>query len=161
MIWKNRTIQIRTRILLEDVGFQLKKGQSLGIMGPNGVGKTVLARAIAGELEAKGGIAEAEVFLKRCYVPFHSSLALRNGGAVYRQQRWNKIDTELLPTVSEVLKQSVDPEHAQQLAGQFGLEPLLDSFVINLSNGEQRKLELVRACSTVKSRVRRQCVHGT
>ena len=148
MIWKNRTIQIRTRILLEHVSFQLEKGQSFGIMGPNGVGKTVLARAIAGELEAKGGTAEAEVFLKRCYVPFHSSLALRNGGAVYRQQRWNKIDTELLPTVSEVLAQSFGLEHALKLAGQFGLEPFLDSFVINLSNGEQRKLELVRALAS-------------
>jgi molybdate transport system ATP-binding protein len=148
MIWKNRTIQIRTRILLEHVSFQLRKGQSLGIMGSNGVGKTVLARAIAGELEAKGGSSETEVFLKRCYVPFHSSLALRNGGAVYRQQRWNKIDTELLPTVSEVLAQSSDFDHALKLAGQFGLEPLLDSFVINLSNGEQRKLELVRALAS-------------
>jgi molybdate transport system ATP-binding protein len=148
MIWKNRTIQIRTRILLEHVSFQLKKGQSLGIIGHNGVGKTILARAIAANLPVTGEVMGHSTFEQRCFVPFHSSLALRNGGAVYRQQRWNKIDTELLPLVSEVLRQSSHPERALQLARQFGLESLFDSFVINLSNGEQRKLELVRALST-------------
>jgi molybdate transport system ATP-binding protein len=38
-----------------------------------------------------------------------------------------------------------DRKTAEDLLSQFGLEHLSDSFVINLSNGEQRKLELIKA----------------
>jgi molybdate transport system ATP-binding protein len=145
MIWNNVSVKIRTSVLLQGVHLELKKGDVLGIIGPNGSGKTVLARAIAGELPVSGEVTADGVFLKKRFVPFHSSLALSNGHAVYRQQRWNKIETELLPVVSDEIKKCVDPELALVLLKQFGMENLVDSFVINLSNGEQRKLELVMA----------------
>lgn len=145
MIWNNVSVKIRTSVLLQGVHLELKKGDVLGIIGPNGSGKTVLARAIAGELPVSGEVIADGVFLKKRFVPFHSSLALSNGHAVYRQQRWNKIETELLPVVSDEIKKCEDPELALELLKKFGMENLVDSFVINLSNGEQRKLELVRA----------------
>ena len=145
MIWKNVTLKIRTSVLLQDIHLHLKKGDVLGIVGINGTGKTVLARAIAGELPVTGDVTEDFIFQKKRFVPFHSSLSLSNGHAVYRQQRWNKIDTEMLPKVSDELQKCKDPEYAADLLKIFGLGNLADSFVINLSNGEQRKLELVRA----------------
>lgn len=147
MIWKNASVKIRTSVLLQNINFELKKGDVFGIIGPNGSGKTVLAKAIAGELAVSGSIIEDEIFLKKRFVPFHSSLSLSNGGAVYRQQRWNKIDTELLPKVKDELQKCEDLTEAEYLAKQFGLEGLCESFVINLSNGEQRKLELLKALS--------------
>lgn len=147
MIWKNFSVKIRTSVLLQGIHFQLKKGDVLGITGANGSGKTVLAKAIAGELPVSGEVSEDGIFLKKRFVPFHSSLSLSNGHAVYRQQRWNKIDTELLPKVSDELKKCEDPALALTLLETFGLGSLVESFVINLSNGEQRKLELLRALS--------------
>ena len=147
MIWENASVKIRTSVLLQNINLELKKGDVLGIIGPNGSGKTVLAKAIAGELAVSGSIIEDEIFLKKRFVPFHSSLSLSNGGAVYRQQRWNKIDTELLPKVKDELQKCEDLTEAENLAKQFGLEELCESFVINLSNGEQRKLELLKALS--------------
>jgi len=145
MIWENVSVKIRTAVLLQHIHLQLKKGDVLGIIGANGSGKTVLAKAIAGELPVSGDGFDDGVFLKKRFVPFHSSLSLSNGHAVYRQQRWNKIDTELLPKVSGKLKKCEDPELAETLLETFGLGNLVESFVINLSNGELRKLELVRA----------------
>jgi molybdate transport system ATP-binding protein len=145
MIWENVSIKIRTSVLLQNIHIQLNKGDVLGIIGSNGSGKTVLAKAIAGELAVSGEVISNEVFLKRRFVPFHSSLSLSNGHAVYRQQRWNKIDTELLPKVSDEVQKCEDPRLALALLETFGLQNLVDSFVINLSNGEQRKLELVKA----------------
>jgi len=145
MIWENVSVKVRTSVLLKNIYLQLKKGDVLGIIGSNGSGKTVLAKAIAGELPVSGEVTEDGMFQKKRFVPFHSSLSLSNGHAVYRQQRWNKIDTELLPKVSDELQKCEDPGLALTLLETFGLGNLVDSFVINLSNGEQRKLELVRA----------------
>lgn len=147
MIWENATVKIRTSVLLRGIHLQLKKGDVLGINGDNGSGKTVLAKAIAGELAVSGEIIEDVLFLKKRFVPFHTSLSLSNGHAVYRQQRWNKIDTELLPKVSDELRKCEDTDLAEILLDKFGLGHLSESYVINLSNGEQRKLELVRALS--------------
>lgn len=145
MIWENVTIKIRTSVLLHDIHLQLRKGEVLGIIGPNGSGKTVLAKAIAGEMAVTGELIDDVVFLKKRFVPFHSVLSLSNGHAVYRQQRWNKIDTGLLHKVSDELLKCEDKEETENLIRLFGLGSLKDSFVINLSNGEQRKLELLKA----------------
>lgn len=147
MMWENVLVKIRTTVLLYDIHLQIKKGDVLGIAGANSSGKTVLAKAIAGELAVSGDTISDEFFLKKRFVPFHSSLSLSNGHAVYRQQRWNKIDTELLPKVSDELQKCEDPALALTLLETFGLGNLVESFVINLSNGEQRKLELIRALS--------------
>ena len=148
MNWQNVSVKIRTSVLLQKFNLQINPGDVLGIIGPNGSGKTILAKAIAGEINVMGEVTDNGVFTKRQFVPFHSSLALSNGHAVYRQQRWNKIDTELLPKVSDELKKCENHLLCTKLLEKFGLNHLLDSFVINLSNGEQRKLELTKALST-------------
>lgn len=145
LVWKNATIKIRTTVLLREISLEISKGEVLGITGQNGSGKTMLARSIAGELPVSGDVITDKNFRKKRFVPFHSFLSLSNGHAVYRQQRWNKIDTELLPVVKNELTKCDNPELALNLIKKFGLEKLTDSFVINLSNGEQRKLELIKA----------------
>lgn len=42
--------------VLRDLSFQVEKGSSLAVIGPNGVGKTVLFRALIGALPTKGDI---------------------------------------------------------------------------------------------------------
>lgn len=116
MIWNNVSVKIRTSVLLHDIHLQLKKGDLLGIIGVNGSGKTVLAKAIAGELPVMGDGFDDGVFLKKRFVPFHSSLSLSNGHAVYRQQRWNRIDTELLPKVGEELQKCGNPDFSCNFA---------------------------------------------
>ncbi len=143
--WNNVSVKIRTTVLIQNIDFEIRKGESFGITGGNGSGKTVMAKAIAGLLPVSGEITDSDVFAKKTFVPFHSSLTLSNGQAVYRQQRWNKIDTELLPVVKNELAKCENPELAFELVKKFGMNNLTDNFIINLSNGEQRKLELIKA----------------
>ena len=143
--WNNVSVKIRTTVLLKNIDFIINKREITGISGRNGSGKTVMAKAIAGLLPVSGEITDSDVFAKKTFVPFHSTLTLSNGQAVYRQQRWNKIDTELLPVVKNELAKCENPELAAEHVKTFGLDNLADNFVINLSNGEQRKLELIKA----------------
>jgi ATP-binding cassette subfamily F protein uup len=44
-----------TLILLDEVGFELKKGQRVGLLGRNGAGKSTLLKVISGEVQAESG----------------------------------------------------------------------------------------------------------
>ncbi|WP_378609316.1 ATP-binding cassette domain-containing protein [Nocardia lasii] len=46
------------RVVLEDVGFTLRRGAALAVVGPSGAGKTTLARVIAGLHTAADGVLE-------------------------------------------------------------------------------------------------------
>ncbi|WP_417885372.1 heme ABC transporter ATP-binding protein [Zunongwangia sp.] len=52
----NLTVQIKNKVLLNDISFRIKSGELLVIIGPNGAGKSTLLRAIAQELPYSGSI---------------------------------------------------------------------------------------------------------
>jgi molybdate transport system ATP-binding protein len=143
--WKNVEIKIRTTTLLSDLTFSLKKGESLGIIGDNGSGKTILAKALAGQLPVYGEINEDFSGLKPVFVSFQSNLKLKNGSATYHQQRWNNLDPELVPLVKEEIQYYNYRNELEPLIKKFNFEKFLNSPIICLSNGEQRKMELIRA----------------
>jgi ATP-binding cassette subfamily C protein len=45
----------RDRLVLNDISFRLKPGESLGVIGPSGAGKSTLLRVIAGALKPANG----------------------------------------------------------------------------------------------------------
>jgi molybdate transport system ATP-binding protein len=142
--WDNAKIQIRTKVILDCLSFNIAKGEPLGIIGKNGSGKTILAKAIAGQVPVKNGVVGngSTVFLS-----FQSEIKLKHGGRAYRQQRWNLPDPEFVPTVREIFGKEKNQQALQGLIERFNFHHHLDRFVISLSNGEQRKFELIKALS--------------
>lgn len=55
LIIENLSLKRGNRLLIKDLNFSLKKGESLLLTGPNGVGKTTLIRAIAGYITPSKG----------------------------------------------------------------------------------------------------------
>ena len=56
------------RQVLKDVTFEVPPGAVVGIIGPNGTGKTTLLRIIAGQIEADAGTIEMGSTVELCYV---------------------------------------------------------------------------------------------
>src|SRR5580698_4800014 len=52
---QNLTYRIGGRTLLDNVSINIPAGHRVGLVGPNGVGKSTLFRLIAGELASDGG----------------------------------------------------------------------------------------------------------
>jgi iron complex transport system ATP-binding protein len=53
------SVAFGTRVILNDISFEVPCGEVLGIIGPNGVGKTTLIRALCGILPLQSGTIEA------------------------------------------------------------------------------------------------------
>jgi molybdate transport system ATP-binding protein len=147
IVWKKATIKIRTTEIVKDINLEITKGKALGIIGSNGTGKTMLVKAIAGQIQVQGSEIIEQEGLKKVFVSFLSSFRMRNGFAAFRQQRWNNIDPDSVPTVKEELGYEKNKSSLDPLLEMFNFRQHIDKYVISLSNGEQRKLELIRALS--------------
>jgi len=65
---KNLNVELEREKILENLNFEVKKGEVLTILGPNGAGKTVLLKTLLGILSYKGEI-EWKRGIKIGYVP--------------------------------------------------------------------------------------------
>ena len=74
----------QTTTLLDDVSFTVPRGAVVGVVGPNGVGKTTLFRMIVGEEQPDAGTIELGDTVQLAYVDQHRD-ALNNDNTVFQE----------------------------------------------------------------------------
>ena len=129
---------------LDDVSFEVKKGEIFGFIGPNGAGKTTTIRILTTLLTPSSG--EAKVL---GYDLRKDSDEIRRRIGYVQQQP----STEFFMTVKENLDTygrlwGVEKEErrkrAEFLAEKFGLNEILNKGAVELSIGERRRLQVAR-----------------
>src|ERR1035438_4530104 len=55
--------------ILKDVSFNVYKGEKIGLVGPNGVGKSTILKIISGHVEKDGGVVDVHKNIEIAYVP--------------------------------------------------------------------------------------------
>jgi zinc transport system ATP-binding protein len=147
---KDLSVVIKGKEVLKNINFTLEEGHFLGIVGPNGGGKTTLVRAILGLLKpSSGSIA----------VLGHSpeSLHLENSSFGYLPQHQN-IDPNFPATALDIVLMGryrkvgflkwpgkKDREKALQCLATMGAEDLSGTQYSQLSGGQQQRVSIARA----------------
>jgi len=136
------------RQILENINFEINKGEILGMLGPNGVGKSTIFNLITGLIKPDYGsividgedvlnypISERTTRFKIGYVPqyggyFHDLTLLEN-----------------LKAVSEILIKNKNDRNFKidELVSKFELDPILNVQAKFLSGGQKKKLVIALA----------------
>ncbi len=144
--------------LLEDLNFSFDQPFKIGVIGETGSGKSTLLDTMAGKIFPVTGVIEKPHHSKILLVPRDYSFNRLVGAAYqYYQQRYSAYDSEIGPSLREILQGQVKPvgtidEKSVELAPalyedgwlneicqKLNVFHLLDRKVTSLSNGETRR----------------------
>jgi ATP-binding cassette, subfamily F, member 3 len=117
--------------LFRDLSFQVKRGQRLGILGPNGCGKTTLLKILLGEMPPDSGEVRRGHLTTLGYLDQHLKMLPDEKSVL--DAVWPKPDPSI---TSQVMR---------DLLGRFGLHgEMVDQKVRELSGGERSRAALAR-----------------
>ena len=120
-------IEVPGRVLLEDAGLRLERGEHVVLVGPNGAGKTSLIETLCGEREPAAGTVKVGHNVNLGYLSQHADTAAGTGTVLEAAQRGT----------------GLTGQKVRDLLGHFlfsgtDVEKRLD----DISGGEQRRLSL-------------------
>lgn len=142
--------KIGSQSILEQVSFEIKKGEYVGVLGPNGGGKSTLLKLILGLLKPSAG----EIFLygtkaakfkqryKLGYVPQHLGLSSPGLPATVLEVIQSGLTAKLGPFRS---LGSADHQAVEQAIELCALENLKKQPLAGLSGGERQRVFIARA----------------
>ena len=119
------------KLLFENLSFDLPRGKVLGVMGPNGCGKTTLLKILLGEEEPTSGEVQRGHLVFPGYLDQHLSI----------------LDPE--KSVMRAVWPDDDPQQTEQkmrdLLGSFGLQgEIIEQPIKSLSGGERSRAALAK-----------------
>lgn len=139
--------QYRSKEVLKDIKFHLKKNEVLAILGPNGVGKTTLLKCMNAILKPKNGtiLVDKEDVLKLEQI----DIARRMGYVPQRCEpaRLTAFDAILLGRMPHI-KWNISPEDIMLVEAtirKLHLEDMALRYIDELSGGELQKVGIARA----------------
>ena len=128
---------------VQQVNFEIRRGEIVGFLGPNGAGKTTTLKMLSGLLHPTGGDAKVLGF-----TPWELKTDYLRSMTLVMGQR-NRLSWDIPAADSFLLNQAIyrlpDEEYKQtykELDDLLELEPLMKKPVRNLSLGERMKCEI-------------------
>jgi ABC-type Mn2+/Zn2+ transport system ATPase subunit len=125
--------------VLSDVSFEVHAGERIGVLGPNGGGKTTLFRALLGEL-----------------APLHGSVELNSRCAIVAQTERSRLDfpvtaldVAMMGTVARIAwyrrPGRAEKAEALEALAAVGMDDLVDRSFGDLSGGQRQRVLIARA----------------
>jgi ATP-binding cassette subfamily F protein 3 len=131
VIEADRLSKAYDRTLFRDLSFQVKRGSRLGIMGPNGCGKTTLLRTLLGEETPDSGVVRRGHLTQFGYLDQHLKMLADDKSVI--DAVWPRLDP------------SITTQMMRDLLAKFGLQgEIVDQKVRELSGGERSRAALAK-----------------
>jgi len=139
----NLNLRSNSDIILDDVSFEIKKGDFMGIIGPNGAGKTTLFKCMLGlNKDYLGTIKIFNKEIKKDYKEIYKKIG-------YIPQS-NNFDQRFPATVKEIIQlgaigKKVDWKKMDNLLEMTGISEYLNRRIGDLSGGQQQRVMITKA----------------
>ena len=136
----------KQRTVIRDVSMTLQRGEVIGLLGPNGSGKTTTFYAIAGLVNPDGG----KVMIDgrdATYLPMYRRARLGIGYLPQEMSIFRGMSVE--DNILSILEVAQPDRHKrrerlEELLSEFSIEHLRRAPALALSGGERRRVEIAR-----------------
>lgn len=140
---KNLSAGYENQVVLENVSLDIFSNDFIGVIGPNGGGKTTLIKTILGLIKPISGELNLLVNKKNIgYLPQVNQIDKRFPITVFDVVRSGKADTALF---SSFHKNRQEKEKAETLLQEMGISNLRNKSIGELSGGQMQRVFLCRA----------------
>ena len=131
------------KIILEDLNLKLNNGQILGLLGPNGVGKTTIFNLITGLISPDFGSIIIDSEKVNQYPIYQRTLKFKIGFVPQHGGYFHDLTVfENLKAIAEITIENLSyrNEKINSLISKFELDPIRDIKADFLSGGQKKKL---------------------
>lgn len=136
------------RSVVNDISFNIKKGEVVCLLGPNGAGKTTTFYMVVGLVKPNGG----KILLDGKDITLSPMNIRAKAGVGYLPQEasiFRKLTVEdnikLVLEMNEKLTVDEKKHKLEELLTEFGILRLRSYAAVSLSGGERRRVEIARA----------------
>ena len=136
----------RKRVVIRDVSMSLQRGEVVGLLGPNGSGKTTTFYAVAGLVSADGGKVSIDGD-DITALPMYRRARMGIGYLPQETSIFRGLNVE--QNIGAILDIAIGDRHKrrerlEELLAEFSIDHLRRTPAIALSGGERRRVEIAR-----------------
>ncbi|MBD3107893.1 ATP-binding cassette domain-containing protein [Bacillus sp. AGMB 02131] len=140
---KSLTKQIKGKKIVDDVSFQVKKGEVFGLLGPNGAGKTTIIRMIVSLINRTSG----QVIVKQHSIDSSFKEAMEEIGAIVENPEFYKYLSgyKNLLHYAHMSTKKISKERIEEVIRLVNLEDAIHNKVKTYSLGMRQRLGVAQA----------------
>ncbi len=142
----NLTKTFKNTTVVDDISFQVKPGEIVGLLGENGAGKTTTLRMISTMLKISSGEAIVNGYLaSKEPIKVRKEIGILFGGDVGLYDRLTaRENIKYFANLYGIHNKSAD-EHINELSKRFEMDEFIDKKVAKFSRGMKQKVSIARS----------------